>query len=68
MTQPAARATPILRLSSRFRLRVTLTDQGIKPYSWEIYDEHEDRVARRSKRRFRTPGEAWKAGSVITDK
>ncbi len=63
----AAPAKPVPRGGSRFRLRVVLIDRGPRPYGWEIYDDDDGKRVCRSKRRFRTPAEAWEAGSVIVD-
>lgn len=40
---------------------------GLKPYGWEIFDEEDGKTVRRVPNRFRTPAEAWQAGSAVLD-
>ena len=60
---PAPRT--VTRGLSRFRLRVRLVGSGVKPYGWEIYDDEDGDVVRRSAARFRTSAEAWQAGAAV---
>ena len=55
----------IARGQSRFRLRVQLRKAGLRPYAWEIYDEEDSEVVRRSQEAFRTSADAWAAGMVV---
>ena len=64
---PAPAPVPLVRGHSRFRLRVCLKESGMRPYGWEVYDEEDGRSVRQSSRRFRTPAEAWEAGTAILD-
>ena len=57
----------LVRGHSRFRLRVCLKGGGVRPYGWEVYDEEDGRSVRKSARRFRTPAEAWEAGTAVLD-
>lgn len=41
---------------------------GLKPYGWEIYDEEDGRTVRCAPTRYRTPAEAWQAGSAVLDR
>jgi hypothetical protein len=64
MSQAVSPFRPIVRGPSRFRVRVQLVG-GFRPYGWEIYDEEDGRPVRRSRSRFRTPAEAWRAGTAV---
>ena len=55
----------IVRGQSRFRLRVQLSKAGLRPYAWEIYDEEDTKVVRRSQEAFRTSADAWAAGMMV---
>lgn len=55
----------IVRGQSRFRLRVQLSKTGLRPYAWEIYDEEDSEVVRRSQETFRTSADAWAAGMMV---
>ena len=55
----------ITRGQSRFRLRVQLSGAGLRPYAWEIYDEEDTKVVRRSQENYRTSADAWAAGTVV---
>jgi hypothetical protein len=41
----------------------------LRPYAWEVYDDERgtEKPVHRSARRFRTPKEAWEAGSMALD-
>jgi len=62
MRQAFIPLTPIAPGPSRFRVRVQLVRPGLRPYGWEIYDQEDDSVVRRSAQRFRSSAEAWQAG------
>ena len=64
---PAPVPVTLARGHSRFRLRVCLKGDGVRPYGWEVYDEEDGRSVRQSSRRFRTPAEAWEAGTAVLD-
>jgi len=66
---PARMALPphIVRGRSRFRLRVFLIGEGLKPFGWEVYDDEDGRSVRRDVSGFRTSAEAWQAGSALLD-
>ena len=55
----------IVRGQSRFRLRVQLSKAGFLPYAWEIYDDEDSEVVRRSQKTFRTSAGAWAAGMMV---
>ena len=55
----------IVRGQSRFRLRVQLSKAGLRPYTWEIYDEEDSEVVRRSQESFRTSADAWAVGMMV---
>jgi len=57
----------IVRGRSRFRLRVFLIGEGLKPFGWEVYDDEDGRSVRRDVSGFRTSAEAWQAGSALLD-
>jgi len=53
---------------SRFRLAVKSRSAPPRPYAWEIYDdEGDEEPIRLSLQRFRTPKEAWEAGSIALE-
>lgn len=56
---------PVVRGQSRFCLRVQLTGAGARPYAWEIYDDEDTKIVRRSSDTFRTSAEAWTAGTAV---
>ena len=64
---PMPTPVPLVRGHSRFRLRVCLKEGGVRPYGWEVYDEEDGRSVRQSSQRFRTPAEAWEAGTAVLD-
>jgi hypothetical protein len=66
--QSATLLTPI-RGPSRFRLAVKPMPDPLRPYAWEIHDDERgtEEPVHRSARRFRTPKEAWEAGSMALD-
>lgn len=55
----------IVRGQSRFHLRVQMSGTVLRPYAWEIYDEEDSKVIRRSHDTFRTSANAWAAGMVV---
>lgn len=57
----------IVRGQSRFQLRVQLSGTGLRPYGWEIFDDEDARVIRRSLETFRTSANAWAAGVVVLE-
>ena len=63
MGHPLANVGVPIRGSSRFRVKIVARANPPKPYTWEIYDEVRDRCVGRSAERYRSPGEAWEAGS-----
>ena len=65
MSAHTSQAVHIARGQSRFRLRVQLRKAGLRPYAWEIYDEEDSEVVRRSQETFRTSADAWAAGMVV---
>jgi hypothetical protein len=69
MAQQSATPLPLVRGPSRFRLAVKPTSDPPRPYGWEIYDDDlsTEEPFRRSARRFRTPKEAWDAGSMALE-
>jgi len=68
MAQQSATPLRLIRGPSRFRLAVKPLSGPLRPYGWEIYgDDHGDEPVHRSARRFRTPKEAWEAGSMALD-
>ena len=69
MSSSAAVTPPhtIARGISRFRVRVQLVGSGARPYGWEIYDDEDGEIVRRSVNRFRTSQEAWQAGSATLE-
>lgn len=42
-----------------------LSETGLRFYAWEIYDEEDTKVIRRSHATFRTSADAWAAGMVV---
>jgi hypothetical protein len=66
--QSATLLTPI-RGPSRFRLAVKPMPDPLRPYAWEIHDDERgtEEPVHRSARRFRTPKEAWEAGSIALE-
>lgn len=38
---------------------------GLRPYTWEIYDDEDTKIVRRSPETFRTSADAWAAGMVV---
>jgi hypothetical protein len=69
MSQQSATLLPLIRGPSRFRLAVKPISDPLQPYAWEIYDDERgaEEPVHRSARRFRTPKEAWEAGSIALD-
>ncbi len=63
----AMKPAPLVRGHSRFRLRVCLTEGGLRPFGWEVYDEEDGRNILRATRGFRTSAEAWESGSAVLD-
>ncbi len=61
----AVRPAPLIRGHSRFRLRVCLMGDGLRPFGWEVYDEEDGRNVRRALMGFRTSAEAWQSGSAV---
>lgn len=59
--------SPIARGLSRFCLRVQLSGTRLRPYRWEIFDDEDARVIRRSPETFRTSADAWAAGAMVLD-
>jgi len=57
--------TPVARGRSRFCLRVQLSGTGLRPYGWEIFDDEDAKVIRRSVATFRTSADAWAAGIMV---
>jgi len=55
----------VVRGQSRFCLRVQLSRTGLRPYAWEIYDDEDTKIVRRSPETFRTSADAWAAGMVV---
>lgn len=55
----------LVRGQSRFHLRVQLSGTGLRPYAWEIYDDEDSEVVRRSQETFRTSADAWTAGMMV---
>jgi hypothetical protein len=66
--QSATLLTPI-RGPSRFRLAVKPMPDPLRPYAWEIHDDERgaEEPVHRSAKRYRTPKEAWEAGSIALD-
>jgi len=46
-------------------LRVQLSGTGVRPYKWEIFDDEDAKVIRRSATAFRTSADAWEAGAMV---
>jgi hypothetical protein len=69
MAQQSATPLPLIRGPSRFRLAVKPISDPLRPYAWEVYDDERgtEKPVHRSARRFRTPKEAWEAGSMALD-
>jgi hypothetical protein len=69
MSQHSASPLPLIRGPSRFRLAVKANVDPIQPYAWEIHDDERgaEEPVHRSARRYRTPKEAWEAGSIALD-
>src|SRR6185437_16748021 len=69
MTRQSATLLAPIRGPSRFRLAVKPIPDRIRPYAWEIYDDERgtEEPVHRSARRFRTPKEAWEAGSIALE-
>lgn len=69
MAQQSATLLAPIRGPSRFRLAIKPMPDQIRPYAWEVYDDEAgtEEPVRRSARRFRTPKEAWKAGSIALE-
>ena len=57
--------TPVARGRSRFCLRVQLSGTELRPYGWEIFDDEDAKVIRRSAAAFRTSADAWAAGVMV---
>ena len=69
MSHHSGTPLPLVRGPSRFRPAVKPSSDPPRPYAWEIHDDErgaEDPV-RRSAERFRTPKEAWEAGSTALE-
>jgi hypothetical protein len=69
MAQQLAPSLTPIRGPSRFRLAVKPIPDQIRPYAWEVYDDERgtEEPIHRSARRFRTPKEAWEAGSIALE-
>ena len=65
MSAHTIRQAFIARGQSRFRLLVQLSGTGLRPYGWEIIDDEDARVVRRSAEVFRTSADAWAAGAMV---
>ena len=59
--------TAVLRRRSRFCLRVQVGGTGLRPYGWEIFDDEDAEVIRRSVATFRTSANAWAAGIMVLE-
>ncbi|HYZ21638.1 MAG TPA: hypothetical protein VE690_05720 [Rhodopila sp.] len=67
-SQGAQLPLSVTRGVSRFRIRVVyIAGSAARPYGWEIYDDEDGRIVRRSADKFRTSAEAWAAGSSAMD-
>lgn len=68
MSQQSATLVTPTRGPSRFRLAVKSRSDPPRPYAWAIYDdEGDEEPIRLSLQRFRTPKEAWEAGSIALE-
>ena len=67
MSAHTVQHTPIARGRSRFCLRVQLSGTGVRPYRWEIFDNEDAKVIRRSAAAFRTSADAWEAGAMVLE-
>jgi hypothetical protein len=68
MAQQSATLLTPTRGPSRFRLAVKPSLHPLHPYGWEIYDDDRgEEPVLRSARRFRSPKEAWEAGSIALE-
>jgi hypothetical protein len=68
MSQQSATLVTPARGPSRFRLAVQSRSGPPRPYAWEIYDdEGDEEPIHLSPQRFRTPKEAWEAGSIALE-
>jgi hypothetical protein len=69
MSQQSATLLPLIRGPSRFRLAVKPMPDPLRPYAWEIHDDERgtEEPVPQSARRYRTPKEAWEAGSIALE-
>jgi hypothetical protein len=69
MAQQSATLLAPIRGPSRFRLAVKPMPDQIRPYAWEVHDDERgtEEPVHRSARRFRTPKDAWQAGSIALE-
>jgi len=67
MSQPSEHLLSPTRNPSRFRLAIKPRSVPPRPYAWEIYDDDRGDEPIRRLASFRTPKEAWEAGSVALD-
>jgi len=44
---------------------VQLSGTELRPYGWEIFDDEDAKVIRRSVATFRTSADAWAAGIMV---
>lgn len=65
MSAHTSQLVHVVRGKSRFHLKVQLSGTGWRPYAWEIYDEEDTKVVRRSHDTFRTSSKAQAAGMVV---
>ena len=65
MSTLAIQHASVVRGHSRFQLRVQLSGTGLRPYGWEIFDDEDAKVVRRSPGAFRTSADAWAAGATV---
>ncbi|MGI4806955.1 MAG: hypothetical protein ACRYF2_02470 [Janthinobacterium lividum] len=65
MSAHTVQHTPVARGRSRFCLRVQLSGTDVRPYRWEIFDDEDAKVIRRSAAAFRTSADAWAAGVMV---
>ena len=69
MSQQSATLLTPVRGPSRFRLAVKPMPDPLRPYAWEIHDDERsaEEPVHRSARHFRTPKQAWEAGSIALE-
>ena len=69
MSQQSATLLPLIQGPSRFRLAVKPMPDPLRPYAWEIHDDERgtEKPVHQSARRYRTPKEAWEAGSIALE-